>query len=402
MTERLIFTDLAGNNNKFWHGEVVGDVCKTNWGRVGAVGQFKDYPCGSPGAAQRKLDSLVSSKLAKGYTRQFTVGKDAVVQVKSAAKIEIDHKNDPETQALIDFLVQRNIHKIESLTTIRYDAGRLTTPLGPVTPEGIDEAERLLTAMTARNADLGPLANAYLRIVPRDFGRHRVDPRDLFGLPAQIKAELDMLDALRAVVKSDDDQKVVTFETKLHLVHSTGDDREEFRRINAFFKAGVNRMHASSKMELHRVWRMEIAAMSRAFNAGVGNIRELWHGTKDSNLLSILKGGYIIPRQGGSVAITGRMFGDGVYFSDQATKSLNYASASAPGQYGQQASKRCFMLLNDVAMGREYKPTRSFSGLPPSGFDSCFAEAGKSSVMNNEMIVYKTNQINPRFLCEFR
>ena len=101
------------------------------------------------------------------------------------------------------------------------------------------------------------------------------------------------------------------------------------------------------------------------------------------------------------MAITGRMYGDGVYFSDQSTKSLNYATGSAPGQYG-GGSQRKFMLVNDVAMGKPYMATRSFSGGCPRGYDSTFAKAGSSGVRNNEMIVYRTSQVRPTYLCEFK
>lgn len=402
--ERLIYVGLDANSNKFWHGEVEGTTVKTNWGRVGATGQFKDYPLGSVSAAQAKLDTLVRGKLGKGYTRQATLGKETVV-VKSTPKVGIQHNNDPETARLVDFLIQRNVHQIEATTTIRFDAQRLalTTPLGPVTSAGLDRAETLLHLMAAKDDSFDRYANEYLRIVPRDFGRHRITATDLFGTTAQMQAEQATLDALRAVIRdleqksTADDGVVPQWGTKLAKA-----SKAEFDRIAKFFTVSTNRMHASSRLKLHAVWEMEIESMAKAYAAcPVGNVRELWHGTKDANLLSILKTGYVIPRSGGSVAITGRMFGDGVYFSDQSTKSLNYAGGWAPGQRN-GGSARTFMLLNDVKMGREYRPRTSFSGGIPSGYDSCYVKGGTASVMNNEMIVYNLNQINPRFLCEFR
>jgi poly [ADP-ribose] polymerase len=398
-SERLIFTDLGGNNNKFWHANLEGTTVKVNWGRVGAVGQFKDYQFGSVLEAEANLRKQVAGKLKKGYTRQHTLVDNAVVPVSSVAKVQINHKNDPETTALIDFLVARNIHKIEGMTTIRLQAGRLTTPLGVVTAAGLDEAEALIGRMaTAPSSHLAALANAYLRIVPRDFGRQRVEARDLFGSPAHLKAELDTIETLRAVVK-DLDQKAsdagpVVFKTKLEIA-----DKSDFDRINRFYTGSRNRMHASASLRLHKVWNVTIEAMEKAFEKNLGNVRQLWHGTKDSNLLSILKNGYVIPKSGGSVAITGRAFGDGVYFSDQSTKSLNYATGSAPGQRG-GGSQRKFMFVNDVAMGREYRPTSTFSGGCPRGYDSTFAKGG-GVFLNNEMIVYRTSQINPTHLAEF-
>ena len=67
--------------------------------------------------------------------------------------------------------------------------------------------------------------------------------------------------------------------------------------------------------------------MARSFwrdgGVTVGNVQELWHGTRAGNLLSILRAGFTIP-PANAPHVTGRMFGNGVYFSDQSTKSLNY------------------------------------------------------------------------------
>ena len=402
MSERLIYTELGENSNKFWNGSVEGTVCKTNWGRVGDIGQSKDYQCGNTWSAENKLQSLVRSKLRKGYTRQLTVSSGTTTvhsptNIKSVAASQIKHGGDKETIELINFLVARNIHAIEGTTTIRYVDGGLQTPLGPVTPDGLDLAAQLLNDMERKTPDFEQLANRYLRIVPRVIGRRGADPHELFGSPENLKAENDLLAALRAVVVTGDVVGQV-FRTSLAVVASTAVD---FKAINKAFQNTMNRNHVSASLKLKRVWEMDIDGAAKAFKADLKPVQRLWHGTKDANLLSILKGGYVIPSKSSSIAVTGRMYGDGVYFSDQSTKSLNYATGSAPGQYSQMGSQRKFMIFNDVAMGNVYKATRSFGGTPPAGYDSCFAEGGKSGVRNNEMIVYKTNQVNPRFLCEF-
>jgi poly [ADP-ribose] polymerase len=93
------------------------------------------------------------------------------------------------------------------------------------------------------------------------------------------------------------------------------------------------------------------------------------------------------------------MFGNGVYFSDQSTKSLNYAAGYWDGK---AADERCYMFLADVAMGRPWHPDRTGSSVkPPAGYDSVFARGGKDRVLNNEMIVYRTSQVNLKYLVEF-
>ena len=144
--------------------------------------------------------------------------------------------------------------------------------------------------------------------------------------------------------------------------------------------------------------------------------RELWHGTSAGNVLSILRTGLICPPASASAYnTTGRMFGDGIYFSDQSTKSLNYAIGSAPGQRGRSAiGGNPMMFLADVVMGRECRSdattygsalvTRSRTGTDSKGrnFDSIFVLGGHCGVRNNEMIVWRTEQIKLTHLCEFQ
>ena len=92
------------------------------------------------------------------------------------------------------------------------------------------------------------------------------------------------------------------------------------------------------------------------------------------------------------------MFADGIYFSDQSSKSLNYAMG-----YWDSGAKatNCFMFLNKVAMGNYQVPARSTSKFPDRGYDSYYAQPGKSGILNNEMIVFRSTQINPEYLVEF-
>jgi poly [ADP-ribose] polymerase len=53
-------------------------------------------------------------------------------------------------------------------------------------------------------------------------------------------------------------------------------------------------------------------------------------------------------------------------------------------------------------MGKYYIPTSSGRGsYPVPGYDSTWAKAGQSGVINHEMIIYKLNQCNLTYLVEF-
>ena len=115
---------------------------------------------------------------------------------------------------------------------------------------------------------------------------------------------------------------------------------------------------------------------------------------KKHNIISIMKNGLVIPPKNASYT-TGAMFGVGLYFSDQSTKSLNYSY----GYWDGTRDSNCYMFLADVLMGKAYIPSRA-SGYKPDGYDSIFAKAHKSGVMNNEMIVMPC-QAKLKYLIEF-
>lgn len=128
------------------------------------------------------------------------------------------------------------------------------------------------------------------------------------------------------------------------------------------------------------------------------NIKELWHGTKTVNLLSILKSGLLMPKYSPG-ATTGYMYGMGLYFALQSTKSLNYCD----GMYWnnqQRNDNLIYMFVADVAMGNYQVPRGSTSKNPDKGFDSYWAKSGQSGVMNDEIIVFNNNQIKLKYLLE--
>lgn len=412
---RYVLTNIASNNNKFWNIRLFGDgACETHWGRVGEDGQRKM----ATGWSEYHFDAKCREKASKGYKPQKTLGNTGGASLGSEKLAEVAttqiETNSPETMALVTYLARINVHRILQTTTMQFDEtqGTFSTPLGIVTADAIAEARSLLTEIGAfvqgqdyaNNAFIGTL-NDYLMLVPQNIGRTRPDPKALFPDLEAVQKQNNILDSLEAslqmVLSSSQDKTKEEapapklFEARLHRV----EDEAEIARIRKKYQATQQAMHACHHLDVKRVFRVEIGSMRRAFEERgrqVGNIQELWHGTRASNLLSILKSGFVIP-PGNAAHCTGRMFGNGCYFSDQSTKSLNYAY----GYWSGTREETCYMFLANVAMGKSYTPKSYSERLPLAGYDSTFARAGKSGVANNEMIVYDTCQIVPTFLVEF-
>jgi poly [ADP-ribose] polymerase len=425
----LIFTDAKENNNKFY--ELIlnsDDSIETRWGRVGADGQRKTVYGG-----KYEFDRILRSKTSKGYVLSKTVGinitsggqdKMALAETAKRDLVKSSVSTDKNASVLIKLverLAEMNRHQIMTASNgnIKIDeTGLITTPLGLVTSSTISEArvflDRIEKFCNKKSFSSNEYINAleeYLRLIPQKVPSRRGWYENFFTDFSSLTAQNSLLDQLEGsldIYKSKEDEirkkmsqtgavQEKVFETQLEIVT----DVNIINKINKFYLDNKNDRHVSSHLKLKNVFELRNDQLKSRFDdvaKKIGNVKMLWHGTRAFNVLSILKGGLIIPKSGGSYQITGRMFGNGVYLSDQSTKSLNYSYG-----YWDGGSKddNCFMFIADTAMGKEYVPAGPSQDLPKPGYDSVFAKAHKSGVMNNEMIVYNINQVHLRYLCEF-
>jgi poly [ADP-ribose] polymerase len=424
---RGICANISGNNNKFWEIELHdnSDVV-TRWGRIAEdnKAQSKTFP----GKGEYFFDSKIREKTNKSnpderYTEARTVesvgGNAKVIQSSNLveiAKREIN-SNSPETLALIERLAAANVHNIVSQTSMTFNkvTGMFETPLGIVTADAISEARDYLTKIgdivsqqSWSNPDFARNINQYMRLIPSDFGRQRVQPQDLFPNLSSVQNQNDILDSLEsslqmvmtAPVDSAAPAMPKLFETTLHLV----EDGKVYDKMNRLYNATRQSIHAASAWNIHKIYKLEIAKMDKAFRdrgLKIGNIQQLVHGSKIGNLLSIMKNGFMIPPAQSSHC-TGRLIGNGVYTSDQWSKALNYAMGTAPGQKGSY-ERVGFLFYCDIAMGKVYEPRSLNERFPVPGYDSVFAKGGGyTTLRNNEMVVYSCDQINPQYLIEFK
>ena len=315
---------------------------------------------------------------------------------------------------MIEYLVKTNAHNVYQATggKITYDTskGVFRTPLGIITREAIDEARIVLANLAefVKDRKFSDPAyrsglSKYLRLVPQNVGM-KLDPETLYPNLEAIQKQNDIIDSLEvslgAVLSTQDGKKVEMprlFDVTLTVVQPSD---PEFQAIKDYYRKTANTMHTSSSLDIKAIWKLEIKHMHEAYEArgrAKGNVKRLWHGSKVANILSILKSGYVLPGKLKSATITGAAFGNGIYFSDQSTKSLNYSQG-----YWSSGSmdNNCFMFLNNVAMGREYPVNSTTSSPPPSGYDSYFCKGG-GIFRNNEMVIFNLDQINPKYLVQF-
>jgi len=410
-------------HNKRWSVKVYSNGClDTEYGRVGDVGATTHKDFGTEAKALKEAEKLIKKK--QRGKKKPDGSRDSVYQeveivttvgtTKSVASVGNDTfkkiaNNDPVVESLIAYLDKQNIHNITNNTDISYDSttGLFSTPLGVVGQKNIDDARDILAKIKPHvgknNAKGDTLAEQFMMLIPQNIGRRRPTLSAICRDTDKYDSLNSILDSLQASLdivntpKPTDDSKELDFGVTVSQML----DSNIRKRIEKFYNKTRQSKHSCYHLDVDKVWTVEHKGMNAAYDTNVhlGNVMELWHGTRVANVLSILSKGMCIPPSSASHC-TGRMFGDGLYFSDQSTKSLNYAYGYWDGK---GKDNHCFMFLFDVIMGKMYKPQGyNRSGLPKPGYDSTFAEGGVSSVMNNEMIVYDASQCRPTYLVEFK
>jgi len=429
--KKYVAVNPLENNNKFWEYSVYDDNTMTfTYGRIDVTSTTTKPQTLDRKKLNTKIREKLNDKTAPYTEIQIVAAKQTPVasgsslskeQLKKIAEAEIG-AGCPVVSTLVKKLAEANRHELIASTggamDIDLSTGIISTAMGVITGEAVDAARDHLADMTKfvikrdfDNPDYVKALGDYLRLVPQrtpsNRGWHRYfisDDKDIAkqsSLLDQLETSVDLanqrlVDAAKAPKKNDGKPAQSTFEVKLKVVEDKALEASIFKKYYDTRKD----MHVASKLKPVRVYEVDIPHMASAFEAdgkNVGNIQMLWHGTRMFNVLSIMKRGLVLPKTLSTMQIAGALFGNGLYFATASTKSLNYS-------FGYWDSNKrdtvCYMFLADVALGKPYYPRSTGNG-QKAGFDSCFAEAGKSGVLNDEIIVYRTSQANLRYLVEF-
>jgi len=405
---KLINSDVDSNHNKYWNAILHDDgKIDVEYGRVGYSGQTETYDSSRGG--ERFLEKKIKEKIKKGY-HELKVIKDNISSVsiqkkdlKEIVKQKVSSQNS-ELDKLVELLIETNIHNIVSTTNISYDknSNLFTTPLGIITLDSITEARSLLDNLF--NKIVVKDVNQYLRLVPQSFGMKKFDI-SVFSDKNFIKKQSDILDSLEiswnTITKtplpdSTKKQEDSLLDIALDILDNSS---PEYNRINTKFEKTKKHEHHSSKhLKIKKIYTIQLNKMKKSFsecNINPSNIMELWHGSNVANILSILNSGLKISPPS-TANITGKLFGNGAYFSSDSTKSLNYSC----GYWSKSKVNNVFLFVADIEMGNVYIPKYGES-LPKCGkYHSCWAKPNISGILNDEMIVYKENQINLKYLIE--
>jgi poly [ADP-ribose] polymerase len=438
----------------------------TQYGRVGAPSPAKEYrSCGNQSEAETEAEKIVKSKTKKGYVEVklaksdvgSEVGKtkvDTSVTVESLKKAGVQVKEEPQAASKLHPEVQDLVRTWFGVTQefIELNLDTKKCPLGQLSLDQIDKAKQILeearTIVHSKSPDvseLNKLTSAYYSNIPHVLG-HRINADLLrFDGDPKIDKALDILDVfadaknVQAVIskKSAVDSQYATLNADLEWIDPTD---PTFKWIDKMVHDTRAYNHQGlGKLKVHKIFRLkrnnedknfietaqriakecgkhspsETYAKLVASRPDVpkalqelyqqANVAPGWHGTRRANMIGITTKGLLIRPSG--VAHAGSMYGDGIYWATNSTKSINYCDVRG-SYWAQGTNKTAYLFLGDVAYGNyKYANGSHFytkKSIAPA--HSVFARAG-GGVLNDELITYSPTgpeqQHALRYIIEF-
>ena len=395
----LIFVS-ADNHNKYYNLFPEGDRFKVQYGRVDSTKTEKYYPIS-------KWESQIKSKIKKGYQNVTELRRDLVEEISSA---------NPESpyKEIENAAIKAIVDKLQSLAhdTIRKN---YTVKASAVTQDMVDAAQKIIDELANNSVTVDDFNATLLKlftIIPRRMGDVRdylADKTDDFS--KIITKEQDLLDVMRGqiYVKPEIESITTTEKKQQTILEELGLVMEETTRDDvALIKTLMN----ESADKFRKAWRVTNLKTQERFDKFVkeNNIKDtrlLFHGSRSENFWSIMKTGLVLRPT--NAVITGKMFGYGVYYAPKCAKSIGYTSLS--GSYWAHGGNNiAYMAIFDVAYGTpydvynfdskyynlDYNKLQQFK----PGANCLHAHADRGMLRNDEIVVYKEDQMTIKYLIE--
>lgn len=284
------------------------------------------------------------------------------------------------------------------------DAAATADPSDPVdSPVTSPELAEVISKLYSLNEE-------YFVIIPNKVKNAREIEHLLFSQTA-IDEQKATCDALLETLKLIEDLKnkaegvepeqdvEKTFDVELKHVTN----KKTFNKINKMFETSKNAVHGyyTSTSKVSNIYEVKLGSQQEPFaktSKEIKCVQQLWHGTRLQNILSIMGKGLLLPKLSPGQKV-GAMFGDGLYFANQSSKSLNYCDGLMYTGGGSKPST-IYMFMASVALGNYFTPSGPVSDNPPEGYHSYWAKAKESGVMNDEIIVFDGSQVRLDYLLE--
>ncbi|CAF3916857.1 unnamed protein product [Rotaria sordida] len=184
-------------------------------------------------------------------------------------------------------------------------------------------------------------------------------------------------------------------------IETVNSSTSEFKYVSKLIQSSID---SGEQIIIHNIFSVTKQTDALAFSTSLSNQRQLFHGSKYANFLGILSRGLVMPKivveELGVVRSDIGCLGYGIYFSDSASTSLKYTTASTirPG--------RRLLCICQVALGKtaNYYSFSSSLTKPPDDFHSTHgvkrSDENNSMFNDNEYAIYRVDQQHLLYIVE--
>lgn len=409
-----------------------------------------DNGIGNISLVHQEYKALIASKRKKGYkdidVAQRTIGTDdakkitKTVQLKNAAIVNNDSSLHPETNRIISSLMGSTNDWV--ITTLKCPLGQLTNDQIDKGRLCLEEAKKLVNISGVEKQVLD-ITNQFYSLIPHNLGSGSRGKMEHLLLNSNDKInqkeyDLDTLLDAKAIgatlVSNSVYDQYKSLDTDFNYIDK---NNLLFSWLNSMIQdTRANNHRQLGKIVLLNAWDIQRKYERDTFTARAkviakecgkqvipeqmnklvraradvpdhdlyknANVIPLFHGSRTQNITGILKKGLLIRPSG--VVITGSMYDSSgaIYKSANSTKSINYTSINS-SYWSKGTDDRAFLFISDCALGRQLMARGPYGynlkNISPN--HSVWAKGGFGGVINDEMILYRTDQHNLRYLLEF-
>lgn len=419
----LVCCDATGNHNKYYKMTAKGTEFEVEYGRVGAGCQRATYPLS-------KWNQKYNEKIHKGY-QDVTEMRQVVTNSRAGMQTQYTDVTDDSVKALIQQLQAYATQTIKANYTVSSDI--VTLRMVNAVSEWLTQLESLsINIMHGYNASIIAEFNRILMekvytIIPRRMANVSsnivsTDMSDYKKVAVRMQQIIEKERDLLNVMKTQVQQQQIETNENTETLEALG---IEIKHCTAKDIALIKRELGEDANRLVDAWCVKNKATHKAFedfkrkNKGDYQrlpIKLLWHGSRNENWWSIINNGLKLSPRG--AVITGKMFGQGIYFAPKAHKSLGYTSVPDAYWVNRTTPQRTvdaanvgYMALYATAYGKAYDVntnsgfTRDFGWYDLQkicpGAHCVHAHAG-TALRNDEIIYYNEAQCTIKYIVKIR
>lgn len=374
----LICVNADKNNYKFYQLDQKGDDVVATYGRIGvAAGEmFGERTYTYP---SRMFWIKYHEKLAKGYQDKSKMYLAQTEEKKTEKKTE----NTISSQ-LYEKLARCSRQIIESscINSI-------------VTEKMVKESKKILKALYQRKTVKGFNSKLLelLTVSPRKVRDVKMLlAKDVSDFPKIIDREENLICAMEGIAGK---QTNKTGFEKMGIEVYLATEKQKGQVL-----AKLTPNLAGKVKNIYRIINQKQKDRFDAYlkNNNISNVKQFWHGSRNENWLSIMNSGLSLRP---NAVITGKMFGNGIYFAPSCEKSWNYTSYHG-SYWAKGTSNTAFMGLYATAYGSPLDVfcAHSYSQSTLQGKDCVHAHAGVQ-LRNDEIVFYSEDAMVLNYIVEF-